>query len=62
MRMNKLSNTYMGENPVIILLNSTCAKRNKIIRLYGYNINLRNYMHKGDAGVVVAKKRNIKYK
>ncbi len=57
-----LTNTYLQNNPDIILLNSTGIKDTETIKIYGYNthkINSDNTLHDGSAILV---KNSIEYK
>lgn len=57
-----LTNTYLQNNPDIILLNSTGVKDTETIKIYGYNthkINSDNTLHDGSAILV---KNSIEYK
>lgn len=57
-----LSNTYLQQNPDIILLNSTGVKDTETIKVFGYNtykINSQNTLHDGSAILV---KTNIQHR
>ena len=61
-RSIELCNYYRQENPDIILLNSTSALNNNIIKIYNYNVIQRNILNEHSAGIAIAIRKNIRYK
>jgi len=53
---------YLTEDPDVILLNAHCLQNDEIIKLFGYSVYQRNILNKGDAGVAIAVKRNLKHR
>ena len=61
-KKNELYNTYIREDPDIILINGHCSKNHEIIKMFGFNVYQRNYQDEDHAGVAIAIKRTIKHK
>ena len=62
MRKNELYNTYISENPDVILLNSTGVRNQEKIKIFQYNVYQKNKYNEPRAGIAIAIKRNIKHK
>ena len=61
-RAIKLSNLYNRYSPDIILLNSTSIRDNSNIKIFNYNIHIKNYLNEQHAGVAIGIKKSIPYK
>lgn len=61
-RRNELYNTYMQEDPDIILLNAHGRKEGENIKMYNYTVYQKNYLNEAHDGTAIAIKKNIKHK
>ena len=60
-RRNELSNYYRGEDPDIILLNSTGVGDDESIKVFNYNIHQKNLYGEQHAGIAIAVRRDVQY-
>ena len=58
-RGNELSNYYNKEQPYIILLNDIGI--NHKVKIYNYNVHVKNFQNELQAGVAVSVRKNIRY-
>ena len=58
-RGNELSNYYNREQPDLILINDIGTNYN--VKIFSYNVHVKNFQNEQHAGVAIAVRKNIRY-